>query len=441
MKAHFSNAAYGVLDYAAYPVAMLVAAPTLLHHLGAAQYGVWIVCIAAVSTGGIIASGFGDANIQYVATQRERGNLPAVEQAVRSMLAINLLLGAVMAAIGFAVAPTLSRHVVGGDGGLYEASLWSLRIASVSMLVRAVESVCISTQRAFERYGAAVRISILVRVLTIFLAAVTTWSRFGVASIMVSTLVLMMAGTAVQLIQLKRLAGASSLLPTFDHEACAALFGFGVFSWLQAVSGVIFSQADRLILGASVGAASLTSYALCVQMAQPIYGITAAGLHFLFPYLAGRKEAEHTEHLRKAIAVSMAVNLVFVLVAGGAELSLGQAFLRKWVGNDIASASVPVLAPVVWSFSLLGLAVTGYYAMLAFRRVHLVTALNLAGGAAMLLLTVWLLPRMGVRGVAVARLVYGAVALGVYLPLMRIVFFELRSSQGLVGTSPVCEER
>ena len=59
MRSHLSNATYGVLDYAAYPMAMLLAAPTLLHHLGISQYGVWVVCTAAVSTGGIIASGFG----------------------------------------------------------------------------------------------------------------------------------------------------------------------------------------------------------------------------------------------------------------------------------------------------------------------------------------------------------------------------------------------
>jgi len=69
MKAHLSNAAYGVLDYAAHPLGMLLAAPMLLQHLGVAQYGVWVVATAVVSTGGVIASGFGDANIQYVAVE------------------------------------------------------------------------------------------------------------------------------------------------------------------------------------------------------------------------------------------------------------------------------------------------------------------------------------------------------------------------------------
>ena len=92
MRAHFSNAAYGVLDYAAYPIAMLVSAPILLKHLGVAQYGIWIVTTAALNTGAIIASGFGDANIQYIASARSQGDANILLRAVRSMFGINLLL-------------------------------------------------------------------------------------------------------------------------------------------------------------------------------------------------------------------------------------------------------------------------------------------------------------------------------------------------------------
>ena len=74
MRAHFSNAAYGVLDYAAYPIAMVLSAPALLKHLGVEQYGIWIVITAALNTGSVIASGFGDANIQYIAGARSQGD-------------------------------------------------------------------------------------------------------------------------------------------------------------------------------------------------------------------------------------------------------------------------------------------------------------------------------------------------------------------------------
>jgi hypothetical protein len=58
MRKHLVNAIYGVLDYASYPFGMLLVVPIILHKLGASEYGLWMIAIAIVGTGGIIASDF-----------------------------------------------------------------------------------------------------------------------------------------------------------------------------------------------------------------------------------------------------------------------------------------------------------------------------------------------------------------------------------------------
>ena len=69
MRRQLSNSMYGLLDYAAYPIGMLVVAPFILRNLGASQYGIWMVTASVVNIGSILASGFGDANTQRVASQ------------------------------------------------------------------------------------------------------------------------------------------------------------------------------------------------------------------------------------------------------------------------------------------------------------------------------------------------------------------------------------
>jgi O-antigen/teichoic acid export membrane protein len=440
MRAHLSNAAYGVLDYAAYPIAMLVSAPSLLRHLGVAQYGVWIVTTAAVNTGAVIASGFGDANIQYIASARSHGDTNLLLRAVRSMFGINLLLGGALALISWMLVPFAVGRLVGPSTGLEASCLLGLRIASVLMLVRAIESVCVSTQRAFERYGAAIRISLFARIITVAVAVLLSERGFGVAGIMEATACFMVLGTAAQLVRLQQYLGAASLWPSFDRHATSVLFGFGAFSWLLAVSSVIFTQADRLLLGVSLGASTVTAYALCVQMAQPIYGIASSGLHFLFPYLAGRNAVSRPAAIRGAILAAFAVNLVIVAVATGVLLLFGPAVLYAWVGPSIAQSAASILAPIAWSFALLGLSVTGYYSLLALGRVQMVTALNLTGGLIMLLLMVWLLPLWGVHGIAMARLCYGVIATLMYVPLARALGGARAPSLSPSGISPVCED-
>jgi O-antigen/teichoic acid export membrane protein len=440
MRAHLSNAAYGVLDYAAYPVAMLVSAPTLLRHLGVAQYGIWIVITAALNTGGVIASGFGDANIQYIASARSQGDPELLLRAVRSMLGINLLLGGAFATVSWVLVPFAAGHLVSRASGLQAACLLGLQIASVLMLVRAIESVCVSTQRAFERYGAAIRISLFARVITVVAAVVLSVRGVGVAGILEATACFMILGTVAQLIRLQQYLGAASLLPSFDARATRALFHFGAFSWLLAVSSVIFTQADRLLLGVSLGATTVTAYALCVQMAQPIYGITASGLHFLFPYLSARNGVSQPAIIKKAILTAFSVNLLMVAVGTGFLLLFGRAVLYAWVGPSVAQSAGGILAPIAWSFALLGLGVTGYYSLLALGHIHMVTALNLTGGLTMLLLMACLLPLQGVHGIAMARLSYGLIALLMYVPLARALGGARAPILSAADIRPVCED-
>ena len=358
MKDQFANAAYGVLDYAAYPIGMLLVAPVVLHHLGPAQYGLWAIATAAVSTGGIVASGFGDANIQLVARLRGLGETRKLESVVRSMVGINFVLGIALAFAGLALSPIAARHVAASDVSLQRSCLLSLRIASILMLVRALESVSISTLRAFERYGAAVRISIAVRLLTLALAALLASNGHGTVSIMTVTLLLMLLGTCAQFFRLHQFLGAATLRPAFNREATRALFGFGFYSWVQAVAGVLFTQMDRLILGVSLGAVAVASYALCVQLAQPLFGLTAAGLHFLFPYLSGRVDTLSRAALKQTLRKAFVCNLALIAIGTILLLAFGQRLLQAWAGTAIAQTAAPFFPLVIVGSALLGLSVT-----------------------------------------------------------------------------------
>jgi O-antigen/teichoic acid export membrane protein len=419
VKEHLSNAAYGVLDYAAYPIGMLLVAPVVLHKLGPAEYGLWIVATAVVSTGGIVASGFGDANIQHVASLRSSGNKRALEHVVRSMMGINLTLGILLSLLGWLLAPVAARHIMASDMAQQHACLVSLRIASCLMLVRAMESVSISTYRAFEQYGAAVRISIAVRLLSLAAIGVLAYNGHGTVSMMAVSGVMVTLGTWFQLHRLRTFLNVRSLRPAFTREAARALFSFGIFSWLQAVAGVILGQVDRLLLGVSLGAAAVASYALCIQLAQPIFGFAAAGLHFLFPYLSGRANNISTQQLKKTLLKAFVSNLLLVAAGTALLLGFGVHLLHAWAGEEIARTAAPIFPIVVIGSALLGLSVTGNYALLAFGLVRTAAWINVTGGAVMLLLMWFLLHRSGVHGLALARLCYGALSLLVYLPLMR----------------------
>ena len=112
--------------------------------------------------------------------------------------------------------------------------LISLRIASVLILLRAIETVSVGTQRAFEQYRGTVQISTAVRLLTLASAAVLALLGQGTISILLATGVFLALGAYLQFRQLRSF-WRRFLWPLFQSERNAS------FAWarhLRLAAGV-----------------------------------------------------------------------------------------------------------------------------------------------------------------------------------------------------------
>ena len=96
-RASLRNALYGAGEYVALPLTMLLAAPFLLHRLGLSQYGLWMLATAAVTSTNLISTGFGDAALKYASMYRGKNDRKRLEDTLRVNLAINLILGGMLA--------------------------------------------------------------------------------------------------------------------------------------------------------------------------------------------------------------------------------------------------------------------------------------------------------------------------------------------------------
>lgn len=417
MRDHLANSAFGTLDYIAYPAGMLLLTPAILSALGTERFGIWAMANAVLMTGAILASGFGDANIRMVAGARGRENGDEIAVTVRSAFGIHVLLGTFLAAAVWIAAPAIAHTTVKTHAELAGDCLWSFRITSGLILLRGLETVCVSTQRAFCRYGTAVGVSAAARIVSLLLAWLVPYISPSVTSVLGAVLLVNGVALFIQFRQLKRLLGGRRMAPMLDSVATKALLGFGIFTWMQAAAGLMTGQIDRLAAGFALGASSVAVYTICVQLTQPIYGVTAAGLHFLFPLLASDSERGSQSDLRRSILWALAANFTFVAIGLASLLVFGGFILRHWVGITMANAAVEILPAAAWGSALAALAVTGSYTLLALGRPKAVASLNIAGGLLMAGALPVLIPRFGLAGVAYSRLMPGCAALLVYLPL------------------------
>jgi O-antigen/teichoic acid export membrane protein len=433
MRRHLQNAVCGVLDYAAYPLGMIAVAPLLLRALGPTQFGIWAFTMAQINTGAILASGFGDANIQQIAVARSTGDSARVEHCVRTTLSIHLVLGALLALVGYITVPIMTQHIVVGDADLRICRV-SLEIGSLCILLRALETVVVSTQRAFERYGDAMRISATVRVFSLMVAVILAWQGANVSTILMASALLLGISTVAQFARLASFLTIRCCLPGYERRAGRAILGFGLFTWLQAAGSAVFGQMDRLFVGMACGAVAVGAYSICMQIAQPIAGTAASAFHFVFPLLA-RTGADPEPRIARPIFIAFACNFLLVVATSTVLFLFGAHLLRVWTTPAVAVAGAAVLPVGIMASALAGLAITGIYAMLALGKASTVVCTTALAGAAMLASIGFLLHRYGLPGVAASRAVFAVLSLAIYIPLGR----TLRNFTPTHQTIPVLE--
>jgi O-antigen/teichoic acid export membrane protein len=413
------NGLYAIAEYISQPFGFLLAAPYLLRHMGAAQFGIWVLASTAVNSGNTVSSGFGDAAVKYVAMHRGRSDHDGIASIVRGMISINLAMSGLLAVVLWSLAPYAVSHIAHVDGRLRIACLQSFRIGSLLLVVRSLDGVFVSTLRAFEHYSPAVRISMCSRICGLVAAVALVAYGLGVVDIMLATLAIATLAAVAQGFAVRMTAGPIVLLPSIHRETLSLVANFGCFSWLQAVSAAVFGQIDRLVVGMFLGAPTVASYALCAQAAQSVHGVVAAGFHALFPHLSCRLEDEPLADLRRTVWRAFKTNLSLAIFLGAPFILLGRPILSLWMGRGFAGQVWPALSILGCSFALFALNVTAHYTLFAMGRVRLVTVVNIVAGAAMFLLMLMLTPRFGMVGTACARLICGPITCILYYPLYR----------------------
>jgi len=400
------NAFYSIAEYIAQPVSMLVAAPFLVHKLGLPQYGIWMLVSAILGSMGILSTGFGDATVKYVSAYRGQNNPAGVERTIRATLTINTFLGGILALLVWVAAPYAVDHLFKIEPLFHAASLQAIRISAVILVIRSIESVFVSTLRAFERYGPPVRLNVFLRTIVVISAVVLAAMGRGVPAIMIATLLWSALIVVLQAVAARRVAGPLNPFPTFEKEALAEVFSFGCFSWLQALAGVVFSYADRFLLAAMLGTAPLAVYVLCVQVSQPIHGLAAAAFNFVFPHISSRREAGETYGPRRVFHLALLSSIGLSLALAAPLVLFGKPLLGLWMGAEFAKQAYVVLAILAVAHMILAINIVPHYTLLAFGNVRFVSTVNVVGGILSLGVVALLVPPLGLVGAAIGRLFY-----------------------------------
>lgn len=404
-----NNAAYSVADYLVSPILMILATPFLASRLGLEQYGIWMLANALVGTMGVFNMGLGDATIKYVSSYRAKMDQAGVMRVIRSTLTIYGLLGGIIGAFTFWSAPRLVHYVFKIEPIYHMLAVHAIQLAGIGLVVRSIDSVFVSILRGLERYELTARVTMVVKMATVGSAVGLVAFGYGVVAILLATITLTIIGAMAQAVICRNLVSGFSIWPIIDGVALHEIFSFGIYSSIQGIGGMIFSQVDRLIIVALLGPRQVAYYAICIQLAQQIHSLIAAGFNFIFPLMSSMFESTGAKGLKRIYEKCLILNVLFAILLAFPLIFFGRPILTIWMGADFAKESYVLLAILSVAFCLVSINVVPHNALLGLGKVRFLAITNLLAGLLSIIGVASFIPLMGIHGAAIGRLAYGPV--------------------------------
>ncbi|HSQ03877.1 MAG TPA: oligosaccharide flippase family protein, partial [Burkholderiales bacterium] len=299
VRPHASNAAWSSAEYVFYPLLMLVATPVFIATIGTADFGLLMFVNAITGLGSAGSLGMGAATIKFVSSALGRGDRAEAAESIRASLAVALA-GNTAVAIAIALAHPWLAHTVFAQMGDADKVGTAILLASGILVIAQTDSMFGAALRGMERFGTAARLEIGFKLLAIGAAMAVAWLTHDVIDVLMTSAAFYVASALAKGTMASRLVGVPWLLPRLKNRAIArGVIRFGSWNWLTTMGGLLFVHADRLLIGALLGAQAVAFYSACTQLAQQVHALPAAAMGFLFPLMSRKAHTADARALER----------------------------------------------------------------------------------------------------------------------------------------------
>jgi O-antigen/teichoic acid export membrane protein len=410
-----TRALWSALDAAATPASTLAILAALVRTLSPTDYGVLVIAIAASGLSMAVNPAIAAVTTKFVSELS--GGRHTGGQTIAGVITVSLLTVAVINLVmllGTAVFnEPLSLWVFGAAVVRARHVGEVLLLAVLAMGIQQIETVLAAAIRGLERFRRQALIELLSRLALTAVVTYVAWHTRSLEMILIAQSAVYLASMLMRAVALRRLLPNKRLFELSGRAEVGTLFRYGGWMWLTALAGVAYTSADRIMIGRSLGAAAAGQYNIYVQITQLVHFVPSSVFAFSFP--AFSRLAAQGNARRGEIAQTYGTYLIAVgvMALGIAALMMGSwpLLLRVFAGTGSASRQFGAPGLLTLNFLLLACNVAPYYLLLALGHARAVSMITIVSMLAALVLMVFLIPRYGLLGAALARLAYGVGAL------------------------------
>jgi O-antigen/teichoic acid export membrane protein len=418
-----------ISSWTGYAVTLLVGfclAPFLVNRLGATGYGVWTLVVAVTAYCGLLDLGLRSAVIRFVVRYVAQGEQDKVNRILSSALV--MLAGAGILALCVTGVIYLNFDIFRVGLEFESAASVALLITGLNVAILLPLSVFGAVLPSLERYDVVNGIAIVGALLRAILVVTVVRLGYGIVALSVVSLLVSTAEQVVTLASAKLLYKPLSISWRFvDMSSCVEVFSFGLYRFIWIISNQVIFYTDSVVIGVFLGAGVITSYAIAASLIT--YGRTLVSLAIdtFFPAVTRLSTTNALTELQDIYILGTRFGAFIGMLLGIGYITFGDKFIRLWMGNEhVDSAHILSVLTIAQLTSM-----SQYMSaliVLGTNRHKVLSFVALSEAVANLGVSIWLVSRFGVIGVAWGTVIPHVISAGVIVPCcaLRVLRMRLR---------------
>ena len=392
----------------------LLLLPFNMAHLGPAAYGLWALMAAVTVHFSLLDLGYGGALVKFVAQYRAWRDRDALNEILSTMAAVFAGVGLVAFGVTALIASNL-QTLFAVDPRQAEAGRQVLLMIGAYVGLRFVFAVFGAIVYGFQRAYLNSFVGVATSVATALVNVAVLVAGYGLVELVAATTLVRTVSLFALVWTAWRVYPGLRLSPALVRRArLKEVTGFSVYMLILDWSLRVNYSADALIVGALLGTTAVAVWTVGQRLADVAHQLARQLSDVLFPIVVDSDAARRGDRLALILVQGTRLSLALAMPACVGLIVLADRVVEAWVGPDF-EASVFVVQVLAAAVIVRIGAASASVILKGARHPRLNAWTNATVAAVNITLSLVLIRRFGLSGVAVATLIPVAVANGCVL--------------------------
>jgi O-antigen/teichoic acid export membrane protein len=371
--------------------------PFILHRLGDAAFGVWVLIFSVTGYYGLFDLGIRSSIVRYVSKYTATGDREKLAQFVNTALFTYTSIGAVSMVLTALLSSYVER-VFKVPPEMHSQARLLLLMVGASVSVGFPLGIAGGMLEGLQRFYILNWTSIGATLVRAALIVYFLNRGYGLITLALLTVSLPVVTSILRGFVVFRLCPMPLGLKYVDRASFRHMVNYGGTTFLVIVAGRLRFRTDELVLGTMMSTVAVTWFNIGARIVDYSQEFVTS-LSQIFVPMASQSEATgNLDRVRKIYLAGNRACAFLILPVTAILIVFGKHIIRIWVGARYVPHSYPVLVVMIIPFALMLSQAASGRVLFGLGKHRILATITVIEGVANLILSIALVPQLGIVG-------------------------------------------